>query len=54
MTCNHPVKKQKIWRVWTTHFNQATVERATVRLVLECECGNRHNIESEIGDDDPI
>jgi len=20
--CNHPIKKQKIWRIWTTHFHQ--------------------------------
>lgn len=52
--CKHPVEKQKIWRVWTTFFNQNNVERASTEIVLECECGNRHCISSEIGDDNPI
>jgi len=52
--CNHPIKKQKIWRIWTTHFHQENVQRSTVKIVLECECGHRESLESELGDKNPL
>ena len=52
--CTHPVEKQRIWRVWTTHFNQVAVQHSNVRIVLDCECGHRHTLESNVGDPNPI
>jgi hypothetical protein len=50
MTCEHPIVKQKIWATWTEFHNTITYDKSSVKVVLECECGERTILENKIGD----
>lgn len=48
MTCNHPISKLTIYSASLIHLDQQVCQEASIKILLQCKCGQKHSLESEI------